>query len=281
MDVLAHLAYLIAAVLFIVGLKLLSSPKTAQRGNFLGALGMLLAVLVTLTNKEILDFSYIIAGLVIGGTIGAIMAKKVQMTAMPQMVGMLNGFGGGASTLVAYAEYLRISTGTTATSIDALIALVLSLLVGSVTFTGSMIAFAKLKGIMRGAPVLYFFQKQINALMLLAVLVLGVIFIVDPTQSYPLLTIVGISLVLGVTSVIPIGGADMPVVISLLNSYSGIAAAATGFVLSNNVLIVSGTLVGSAGLILTNIMCKAMNRSLGNVLFAGVGTDYEASADAS
>ncbi len=281
MDVFAHLAYLVAAVLFIVGLKLLSSPKTAQRGNFLGALGMLLAVLVTLTNKEILDFSYIIAGLVIGGTIGAVMAKKVQMTAMPQMVGMLNGFGGGASALVAYAEYLRISTGTTATTIDSLIALVLSLLVGSVTFTGSMIAFAKLKGIMRGAPVLYFFQKQINALMLLAVLVLGVIFIVDPTQSYPLLTIVGISLVLGVTSVIPIGGADMPVVISLLNSYSGIAAAATGFVLSNNVLIVSGTLVGSAGLILTNIMCKAMNRSLGNVLFAGVGTDYEASVDAS
>jgi len=280
MTVITHIAYLIAAVCFIMGLKLLSSPKTARRGNLLGALGMLIAVVVTLANKGILGYSYIIAGLVIGGLIGAVLAKKVQMTAMPQMVGMLNGFGGGASALVAYSEYLRIGEGTASGSVDALIALVLSLLIGSLTFTGSMIAFAKLQGIMRGAPVLYKMQKQINALMLIVVLVLGVLFILDTSFWQLLLVIVAIALILGVTSVIPIGGADMPVVVSLLNSYSGIAAAATGFVLSNNVLIVCGTLVGSAGLILTSIMCKAMNRSLGNVLFAGVGVDYEVTDEA-
>lgn len=281
MNVFTHLAYLLAAVLFILGLKLLSSPKTARRGNLLGALGMLIAVVVTLTDKHIIDFNYIIAGLVIGGLTGLIMAKRVQMTAMPQMVGMLNGFGGGASTLVAYAEYLRIAEQPSLASLDGLIALVLSLLIGTVTFTGSMIAFSKLQGIMKSAPILYPFQKQINALMLFAILAIGVIFILNPTEPtlwYLPLVIVVISFALGITSVIPIGGADMPVVISLLNSYSGMAAAATGFVLSNNVLIVSGTLVGASGLILTNIMCKAMNRSLGNVLFAGVGVDYEAGA---
>lgn len=280
MNVITNFAYLIAAVFFILGLKLLSSPKTARRGNLFGALGMLIAVVVTLTNKGILDYTYIIIGLIVGGAIGMILAKKVQMTDMPQMVGMLNGLGGGASGLVAYSEYLRINAGTVTGTVDALVALVLSLLIGSVTFTGSMIAFAKLQGIMRGAPVLYAMQKQINALMLLAVLVLGVMFVLGPEQWQLLLIIIVIALILGVTSVIPIGGADMPVVISLLNSYSGIAAAATGFVLSNNVLIISGTLVGSAGLILTSIMCKAMNRSLGNVLFAGVGVDYDASTEA-
>lgn len=274
MNILANIAYLIAAVFFIVGLKLLSSPKTARRGNLYGALGMLIAVVVTLTDHKIIDFTFILAGLVIGSTIGAILAKKVQMTAMPQMVGLLNGFGGGASTLVAYAEYLRIAEGVSISTTDGLIALILSLLIGSVTFTGSLIAFAKLQGTMRSAPVLYSFQKQINALMLVATLVLGAMFVIDPANGSLLLIIIAISLILGVTSVIPIGGADTPVVISLLNSYSGIAAAATGFVLSNNVLIISGTLVGASGMILTNIMCNAMNRSLANVLFAGVGTDY-------
>lgn len=280
MNVITNFSYLIAAVFFILGLKLLSSPKTARRGNLFGALGMLIAVVVTLANKGILDYTYIIIGLIVGGAIGMVLAKKVQMTDMPQMVGMLNGLGGGASALVAYSEYLRITAGTVTGTVDALVALVLSLLIGSVTFTGSMIAFAKLQGIMRGAPVLYALQKQINAVMLLAVLVLGVMFVLGPEQWQLLLIIIVIALILGVTSVIPIGGADMPVVISLLNSYSGIAAAATGFVLSNNVLIISGTLVGSAGLILTSIMCKAMNRSLGNVLFAGVGVDYEGSVEA-
>jgi NAD(P) transhydrogenase subunit beta len=278
MNVLSLFAYLIASVLFIVGLKLMSSPDTARRGNLLGALGMLVAIVTTLTDQAIIDFTFVIIGLIVGGSIGAFLALRVQMTDMPQMVGLLNGFGGGASTLVAYAEYMRIAEGTAIGTVDGLVALVLSLLIGTVTFTGSMIAFAKLQGVMKSAPILYAFQKQINALILLAILVLGALFLIDTSQWYYLLAIIGLSAILGITSVIPIGGADMPVVISLLNSYSGMAAAATGFVLSNNVLIISGTLVGASGIILTNIMCKAMNRSLANVLFAGVGADYTAAA---
>ena len=275
MNVIVGFAYLLASVLFIVGLKLLSSPKTARRGNMLGALGMLLAVVVTLMDEQIIDFTYILAGLIVGAAIGAVLANRVQMTAMPQMVGMLNGFGGGASALVAYAEYLRLSdSGFTATN-DVWITLVLSLLIGSVTFIGSMIAFVKLQGLMKSAPVLYAFQKQTNALMLAAIVVLGVLFIIDPSRWEFLVIIIALSSILGVTSVIPIGGADMPVVISLLNSYSGLAGAMTGFVISNNVLIIAGTLVGTSGIILTLIMCNAMNRSIANVLFAGVGTDYE------
>jgi NAD(P) transhydrogenase subunit beta len=277
MNVVANLAYLVAAVLFIVGLRLLSSPKTARRGNAAGALGMLIAIVVTLTDKKIIDFTYIIVGLIVGSSIGLLLAKRVQMTAMPQMVGLLNGFGGGASTLVAYAEYSRMGDAISSASLDVLITIVLSLLIGSVTFFGSMIAAAKLQGVMRGAPVLYPAQKQANAAMLAAVAVLGVFFVLDPSRGALLLIVIAIASVLGVTSVIPIGGADMPVVISLMNSYSGLAGATTGFILSNNVLIISGTLVGTSGIILTSIMCKAMNRSLGNVLFAGVGVDYDAS----
>ena len=278
MNVLSLFAYLIASVLFIVGLKLMSSPETARRGNLFGALAMLIAIVTTLMDKSIIDFTFVIIGLVVGGGIGAILALRVQMTDMPQMVGLLNGFGGGASTLVAYAEYLRISEGTAVATIDGLIALVLSLLIGTVTFTGSMIAFAKLQGVMKSAPILYAFQKQLNALILASILVLGTLFLFDTSQWYLLPIIIGLSAILGITSVIPIGGADMPVVISLLNSYSGMAAATTGFVLSNNVLIIAGTLVGASGIILTKIMCKAMNRSLANVLFAGVGADYTAAA---
>lgn len=281
MSIVAYLAYLLAASLFILGLKLLSSPRTARRGNLLGALGMFIAVIVTLTDQRIIDFTYIIAGVIIGGTIGAIMARSVPMTAMPQMVGLLNGFGGGASALVAYAEYNRVTEAlalqglANAPGIDVWITIVLSLLIGVITFTGSGIAFAKLQGIMTGAPILYPLQKHTNAAMLFIALILGVFFVLDPSLWYIPLIIIAIAAVLGVTSVIPIGGADMPVVISLLNSYSGLAAAMTGFVLSNNVLIISGTLVGASGFILTSLMCKAMNRSLGNVLFAGVGTDYQ------
>jgi NAD(P) transhydrogenase subunit beta len=275
MNELVYLAYLLSAVLFIMGLKLLSSPRTARRGNLLGALGMLIAVVVTLTDRKIIDFTYIIIGLIVGAAIGAVLAKRVQMTAMPQMVGLLNGFGGGASALVAFAEY-EGNLPLLAARPDALVTLVLSVLIGSVTFTGSMIAFAKLQGIMRGAPILYVMQKQLNVAMLLGAIVLGVFFVLDPSLWLFLVIIIAIAAILGVTSVIPIGGADMPVVISLLNSYSGLAAAMTGFVLSNNALIITGTLVGAAGFILTSIMCKAMNRSLGNVLFAGVGVDYEA-----
>jgi NAD(P) transhydrogenase subunit beta len=277
-STLTAFAYLFASVLFIVGLKMLSSPRTARRGNVIGALGMLIAIVVTLTDKKIIDFTLIIAGLLVGSAIGLILARKVQMTGMPQMVGVLNGFGGGASTLVAYAEYMRISEMHTTTSLDVLITIPLSLLIGTVTFVGSMVAAAKLQGIMTGAPILYPFQKQANAAMLAAIVILTVLFVMNPAQWYLLIFIIVLSTVLGVTSVIPIGGADMPVVISLMNSYSGLAGATTGFILSNSVLIISGTLVGTSGIILTQIMCKAMNRSLGNVLFAGVGTDYSGPA---
>ncbi len=278
MNVMTSLSYLVASVFFILGLKLLSSPKTARRGNMYAALGMLIAIVVTLLDKKIIDFTYILAGLLVGTALGVWMAKKVQMTSMPQMVGVLNGFGGGASTLVAYAEYLRMSETASAASLDVLITIGLGILIGTVTFVGSMVAAAKLQGTMRSAPILYPMQKQINAAMLFIIIVLGVLFALDPSRGYLLLGILFLATILGVTSVIPIGGADMPVVISLMNSYSGLAGAMTGFILSNNVLIISGTLVGTSGLILTQIMCKAMNRSLGNVLFAGVGADYQASA---
>ncbi len=278
MNIFAAIFYLVASVLFILGLKLLSSPKTARRGNAYGATAMLIAVIVTLLDQRIIDFTYILAGLIVGSAIGLWLAKNVEMTGMPQMVGVLNGFGGGASTLVAFAEYLRLSVRMNqSVSLDVLITIVLSLLIGTVTFVGSMIASAKLQGIMKSSPILYPLQKQTNAAMLSAVVVMGVLFVLDPSKWILLLLIIGISSILGVTSVIPIGGADMPVVISLMNSYSGLAGAMTGFVLQNNVLIISGTLVGTSGIILTDIMCKAMNRSLGNVLFAGVGADYTAS----
>lgn len=286
MNIITGISYLIASVLFILGLKLLSSPKTARRGNLYGATGMLIAIVVTLFDQKIIDYSFIIIGLIVGAAIGLWWAKRVQMTAMPQLVGVLNAFGGGASTLVGLAEYIRLSgdagisvwAPAAPISLDVLITIVLSLLIGTVTFVGSMIAAAKLQGVMKSAPILYPMQKQTNALMLIAILVMGAFFVVDPSQWHLPLIIIGVAALLGVTSVIPIGGADMPVVISLMNSYSGLAGAMTGFVLQNNVLIISGTLVGTSGLILTDIMCKAMNRSLGNVLFAGVGADYTTSS---
>ena len=281
MNTLTAFAYLVSAVSFIVGLKMLGSARTARRGNLYAAFGMLLAIVVTLTDQKIVDFTFIIAGLVVGGLIGLVFATRVQMTGMPQMVGLLNAFGGGASTLVAYAEYIRLSGSG---SIDVwmggeidvvvLVTIVLSMLIGTVTFLGSVIAAAKLQGVMKSSPILYPMQKQINALLLFVTLALGAYFVYDPSMWWIPLAVIGLATVLGVTSVIPIGGADMPVVISLMNSYSGLAGAMTGFVLGNNVLIISGTLVGTSGLILTDIMCKAMNRSLANVLFAGVGADY-------
>lgn len=276
---LTNLAYLAASVMFIYGLKFLSSPRTARQGNLLGACGMLLAIVVTLTDRQILDYRYIGAGLAVGSCIGAAAAAKVKMTAMPQLVGILNGFGGGASVLVAYSEYLRMSGSHTA-GYSVLITIVASLVIGSVTFSGSAVAFIKLQGIAGAAPVLFPFQKHLNALQLAAILALGAWFVLNPELDTALMLITGLSLLLGVLSVIPIGGADMPVVISLLNSYSGIAAAATGFVLQNNMLIIGGTLVGASGIFLTRIMCKAMNRSLANVLFAGVGSDYESAGAA-
>jgi len=271
MGTITNVIYLIASVLFILGLKKLSSPKTARKGNMYSLVGMLLAIVITLLDQGILDYTYIIIGVVIGGTIGAIASRRVEMTGMPEMVALFNGFGGIASTFVAYSEYVNQSglIGTT----DVVVSMILSLLIGTVTFTGSLIAWAKLKGVMTSAPIVFKGQTVFNGFLVLAVAGIGVVFAMDTTIEMYLLIILGIAVVLGVTSVIPIGGADMPVVISLLNSYSGLAACATGFVLSNNVLIIAGALVGASGLILTNIMCVAMNRSLANVLFAAVGVE--------
>ena len=270
METLTNLVYLTAAIFFILGLKLLSSPKTARRGNQLSMIGMLLAIVITLFDKQILDFTYIIVGLVVGAAIGLYSAKIVKMTQMPQMVALFNGFGGGASALVAFSEYSRMSGEP---RIDIAIALILSLFVGTITFFGSVIAYAKLQGIMRGAPIVYKMQQVVNALILLAIVVLSVFAVLDWQLWWILLAIVILSTFLGVLAVIPIGGADMPVIISLLNSYSGLAAAFTGFALQNNMLIIAGALVGASGIILSDLMCKAMNRSLANVLFAAVGSE--------
>jgi NAD(P) transhydrogenase subunit beta len=269
MEIVLYLVYLIASVCFIFGIKKLSSPKTARRGNQLAALGMLLAIVVTLFDQKILTFEYIILGMVVGASIGAVMAIKVQMTGMPQMVGLLNGFGGGASALVAFAEYDRILLSVQGFDVSTTITIVLSVLIGAVTFTGSLIAFGKLQGIVTGKVVKYPLQHPLNALLLLAVLAAGVFVVINPTEINIVIGIVAVSLLLGVLLVLPIGGADMPVAISLLNSYSGLAASMTGFVLQNNMLIIAGALVGASGIILTIIMCKGMNRSLMNVVLGG------------
>ena len=282
MEIISYLVYLVASVCFIFGIKKLSSPKTARRGNQLAALGMLLAIIVTLFDQKILTYEYIILGMVVGATIGVLMATRVKMTGMPQMVGLLNGFGGGASALVAFAEYSKMSTDynnllNAGKSVEILsffpinttLTIVLSVLIGAVTFTGSLIAFGKLQGIVTGKVVKYPLQHPLNALLLLAVLAAGVFVVINPTEINIVIGIVGVSLLLGVLLVLPIGGADMPVAISLLNSYSGLAASMTGFVLQNNMLIIAGALVGASGIILTIIMCKGMNRSLMNVVLGG------------
>ncbi len=266
---LTALIYLVSASLFIIGLKKLGHPDTAPRGNQLSALGMLVAIAVTLFNRDILSYQVIIAGIFVGSAAGLWMARTVKMTAMPQMVALLNGFGGAASLLVGGAEFLKVET----LPVDTDITIQLSLLIGAVTFTGSVIAWAKLQEVMTGKPITYPLQKIVSSILLLGILGLAVYQVVTPGQQLQSFYIViTISLVLGVLFVIPIGGADMPVVIALLNSYSGLAAAMTGFVINNSVLIIAGALVGSSGIILTTIMCKAMNRSLGNVLFSAFGS---------
>jgi H+-translocating NAD(P) transhydrogenase subunit beta len=263
------LSYLVAAICFIVGLKRLSSPATARSGNLIGASGMLLAVIATMLDREIISYTWIIVGVIIGATVGLSLARLVKMTAMPQMVALLNGFGGGASALVASAEFLRLEGGDPA--VVTSLTIVLSVLIGAVTFSGSLVAFGKLQELVTGRAVVYPGQKPVNALLAAAILGLGVYLVAVPPHWPALTVLAGLCLVLGVLLVVPIGGADMPVVIALLNSYSGLAAASTGFVLQNNALIISGALVGASGLILTNIMCRAMNRSLTNVLFGAFG----------
>lgn len=267
-----QIIYLIATFFFIRGLKLLNSPATARKGNQLAALGMFIGIVVTLFDQQIISFEWIIAGILIGGLIGAVLAKKVAMTAMPELVAVFNGFGGGASALVAWGEFSRLVDPTTM-SPDSLITTGLGIFIGSLTFTGSFIAFGKLKGFISGNAITFPGLNVINIGSMIAVLVLIGFFTFDPTNQTIFWIILGLSLLIGVTSVIPIGGADMPVVISLLNSYSGLAASMAGFVIGNNLLIIAGALVGAAGLILTQIMCKAMNRSLANVIFGAFGGD--------
>lgn len=267
-----QIIYLIATAFFIRGIKLLGSPKTARKGNQYAALGMLIGVVVTLFDQEIVSFEVIIAGLVVGSLIGAIAAKKVAMTAMPEMVAIFNGFGGAASALVAWGEISR-TADITMIDTTGLVTIGLSIFIGSITFTGSFIAWGKLQGVISGNSITFPGLNYINIGSMIGVLVLIGFFTADPTHTTLFWVILGISLLIGITSVIPIGGADMPVVISLLNSYSGLAASLAGFVLGNSLLIVSGALVGAAGLILTNIMCKAMNRSLVNVIFGSFGGD--------
>ena len=275
---LIQFAYLVASVLFILGLRNLSSPRTATLGNQMAAVGMLIAIVATLLVQGVVDYPIVIAGIVVGSLIGAFAAIRIQMTDMPQMVALLNGFGGAASVLVAGAEVSsRISAGDIPEGIVPA-AIVASVLIGGLTLTGSLIAFAKLQELMRGAPIQYPAQQYINGLIALATLVVCVLLGMDPLNLEMLALLTGLALLLGILLVIPIGGADMPVVIALLNSYSGLAACATGFVLDNSALVISGSLVGASGLILTKIMCDAMNRSLANVLFGAFGAQVEGAA---
>ncbi|MBW4682245.1 MAG: NAD(P)(+) transhydrogenase (Re/Si-specific) subunit beta [Microcoleus vaginatus WJT46-NPBG5] len=273
-----QLSYLVAASLFIVGLKQLGSPATARQGNVLAAVGMLIAIGATLLEQSVLNYEMILVGIIIGSILGVIMAKSVAMTDMPQMVGILNGLGGAASALVAVGEYWRVSSHSDVVPLDANITIILGVLIGGITFTGSLIAFAKLQGILKGAPITFPLQQPVNALLLVALLAGSIYLCVTPANTTVLLGLTAVSLVLGVMFVLPIGGGDMPVVISLLNSYSGVAASVAGFIVMNNMLIIAGALVGASGLILTQIMCKAMNRSLTSVLFGAFGGGGSAAA---
>ncbi|MEE8232453.1 MAG: NAD(P)(+) transhydrogenase (Re/Si-specific) subunit beta [Thermoplasmata archaeon] len=269
------LIYLVSAAFFILGLRNLGSPATARRGNLLASIGMLIAIVVTLLNAGVLNYELIAVGLLLGAVLGALAARLVKMTAMPQMVGLFNGFGGGASALVAIAAYFNgFSLGQL--SLPTTITILVGLLIGGITLTGSLVAFGKLQGLISGAPKTFPLQQPVNAALLVLFVGLGGYLVASGIQLPLFLILVIIALVLGVLIVIPIGGADMPVVISLLNSFSGLAASAAGFILGNEILIVAGALVGAAGLVLTQIMTKAMNRTLPNVLFGAVGVDTKA-----
>ncbi len=276
---LINVAYLVAAVLFILGLKGLAHPRTAVRGNLLGALGMLIAVVVTLLDKSIISYEVILAGVVVGSALGALLALKIKMTAMPQMVALLNGFGGGASVLVAGAAFIEVLHGGGAVTVQLTVATGASGLIGAVTFWGSLVAFAKLQEIMPGRSIVFKGQQVFNAFLGLVCVGLGAWIVSAPSATWAYWALVAVASVLGVLVTIPVGGADMPVVIALLNSYSGLAATATGFVLDNNVLIIAGSLVGASGIILSQIMCRAMNRSLASVL-AGISEGGGAGAEA-
>lgn len=281
-STIVSLFYLLSAALFIFGIKGLTKPRTAVRGNQLAATGMLIAIVITLLDQGIVSYQWIVTGIVTGAVIGSLMATRVKMTNMPQMVAMLNGFGGGASLFIAAASYLEMTgftsffpaasvqllniTASSTTVVNA-VSIAITTLIGAVTLSGSLIAFAKLQELIDGQPKKIPGNKVINGLLLISALSAVVILALEPARIEVFLALIAVALVLGMLLVLPIGGADMPVVIALLNSYSGIAASAAGFITGNVVLIVSGSLVGASGIILTRIMCVAMNRSLFNVLF--------------
>ena len=276
-DNLINVAYIIAAILFIMGIKMLGSASTAVRGNRISSLGMLLAVVVTLLRSG-LDYQFIILGLIIGGIIGLIAAKRVQMTGMPELVALFNGFGGMASLLVGWSEFEK------SLEFNWFLYLVvcIAILIGGITFSGSIIAYLKLSGKIGGSAVVFPLQKFINLLIMAGAIFIGLLLVFNTNiindHSILVWILIALALLVGVLGVIPIGGGDMPVVIALLNSFSGLGAAAAGFVITNTVLVVAGCLVGASGLILSIIMCKAMNRSLANVLFGGFGSKDNANS---
>jgi NAD(P) transhydrogenase subunit beta len=262
--------YLLASILFILGLKGLSHPESAKRGMHMAELGMLMAIVGTLLHRDIISYEWIIAGLVVGGGIGAAMAYWVPMTAMPQRTALSHAFGAFAAALVGISEYYRHGASLGQFKMTAI---GFEVMLGALTTTGSLIAFAKLQGLVRGTPVTYRGQNVFNMLWLLTTVGLFIYLIFVPTAGVAFYTMMGLAFVFGILLVMPIGAADMPVVMSLLNSYAGLAAAATGFALSNNVLIIAGTLDGFSGFILSVLMCRAMNRSMTNVLFGAFGSE--------
>ena len=265
-DVVA-LLYLVTIVCFVVALRFLSSPKHARKGNWVGGAGMLVAIATTLAIDGIGNWAWIVVGGLIGTVVGVVGARTVRMTAMPQMVAIFNGVGGGAAALVALAEWHNaVDPGG-----DETVSIVLSALIGSISFAGSAVAFAKLQELVSGRPIVFPGQNVFNALVLLGAVVFGIAAIAGAQDEWVLVALIGCALAFGVLFVLPIGGADMPVVISMLNAFTGLAASATGFVLDSTVLIVSGMLVGAAGTLLTLLMAKAMNRSVANVLFGAFG----------
>jgi len=274
-----NIFYLLSSVLFIFGIKRLSHPRTARSGNLIASMGMLIAIVTTLVVSDSLSYERIGIGIIIGTIIGAFFAARVEMTQMPQMVAIFNGFGGIASALVAAAEFVNASKSFPYGETFTYSTISLSLFIGTLTFTGSFIAFGKLQGFVSGKPIVFPGQQLINGLIASSIIGLAVYIVLFPNDLNYFYLLISMSAVIGITLTIPIGGADMPVVISLLNSYSGIAAASTGFVLDNNALIISGALVGASGLILTNIMCKGMNRSLPNVIFGAVGLEQDTGSD--
>jgi proton-translocating NAD(P)+ transhydrogenase subunit beta len=266
-----NLLYLITIVTFILALRFLSNPATARRGNQIGAVGMLVAIAVTFAQNEIVTYWEIAVGMVIGGAFGAVAARKVRMTAMPQMVALFNGVGGGAAALISLAEFHNRAPDPGALKTDISASIMLSAIIGSISFAGSMVAFGKLQELIRGRPIVYPGQQVVNGLLFAGVLAAGIAIASGAERQWLIWALVGGAALFGILFVLPIGGADMPVVISLLNAFTGLAAAATGFELENNVLIVSGMLVGASGTLLTVLMGRAMNRSIANVLFGAFG----------